>query len=210
VSRPVLSSGSRVVLVGDSITDAGRRVDTEFGLGHGYAARVAGVCGRHGVEVLNRGVNGHRVVDLQARWDVDVLALEPDLVSIKIGVNDTWRRYDAGEATSVEQFEAGYRDLIDRTRAGAPGAEIVLVEPFLVPVRAEQWAWREDLDPKIQVVRRLAVEHGLPLVATDGPFAEAVAASGSGPQAWAYDGVHPTPAGHDLLARAWLSVVRLG
>lgn len=210
MSRPVLAPGSRAVLIGDSITDAGRLAEGEFGLGHGYAARVAGVCGRHGVEVVNRGVSGHRVVDLQARWDADVLALEPDLVSIKIGINDTWRRYDAGDATSAEEFEAGYRDLLDRTRAGAPQASIVLVEPFLVPVRAEQWGWREDLDPKIQVVRRLAGEYGLPLVATDGPFAQAVATSGLGPQAWAYDGVHPTPAGHDLLAEAWTGVVRLG
>ncbi|GAA1404375.1 SGNH/GDSL hydrolase family protein [Oerskovia paurometabola] len=209
MSRAVLAPGSRAVLIGDSITDAGRVAEGEFGLGHGYAARVAGVCGRRGIEVLNRGVSGHRVVDLQARWDADVLALEPDLVSIKIGINDTWRRYDAGDATSTEAFESGYRDLLDRTRAGAPRAAIVLVEPFLVPVRAEQWGWREDLDPKIQVVRRLATEYGLALVATDGPFAQAVATSGLGPQAWAYDGVHPTPAGHDLLADAWTSVVRL-
>ncbi|MFF3063130.1 SGNH/GDSL hydrolase family protein [Oerskovia sp. NPDC057915] len=210
MSRATLAPGSRAVLIGDSITDAGRLAEGEFGLGHGYAARVAGVCGRHGVEVVNRGVSGHRVVDLQARWDDDVLALEPDLVSIKIGINDTWRRYDAGDVTSAEAFETGYRDLLDRTRAGAPQASIVLVEPFLVPVRAEQWRWREDLDPKIQVVRRLAGEYGLPLVATDGPFAQAVTTSGLGPQAWAYDGVHPTPAGHDLLAEAWTGVVRLG
>ncbi|MEK8228542.1 GDSL-type esterase/lipase family protein [Oerskovia sp. M15] len=141
------------------------------------------------------------MVDLQARWDEDVLALEPDLVSIKIGINDTWRRYDAGDETSTKAFEAGYRDLLDRTLAGAPQAAIVLVEPFLVPVRPEQWGWREDLDPKIAVVRRLAAAYGLPLVATDGPFAQAVATSGLGPQAWAYDGVHPTPAGHDLSLR---------
>ncbi|WP_246857632.1 SGNH/GDSL hydrolase family protein [Oerskovia sp. KBS0722] len=210
MSPAVLAPGARAVLIGDSITDAGRHAEGGFGLGHGYASRVAGVCGRHGVEVFNRGVSGHRVVDLQARWDADVLALEPDLVSIKIGINDTWRRYDAGDATSAEEFEVGYRDLLDRTRAGAPQASIVLVEPFLVPVRAEQWGWREDLDPKIQAVRRLAGEYGLPLVATDGPFAQAVATSGLGPQAWAYDGVHPTPAGHDLLAEAWTGVVRLG
>ncbi|KZM35271.1 SGNH/GDSL hydrolase family protein [Oerskovia enterophila] len=209
MSGPSLGPGSRVVLIGDSITDAGRLAEGEFGLGHGYAARVAGVCGRRGVTVLNRGVGGHRVVDLQARWDQDVLALEPDLVSIKIGINDTWRRYDAGDETSAEDFEAGYRDLLDRTLAGAPQAALVLVEPFLVPVRPEQWGWREDLDPKIQVVRRLAGSYGLPLVATDGPFAQAVTTSGLGPQAWAYDGVHPTPAGHDLLAEAWLKVVHL-
>lgn len=207
--RPILSAGSRVVLIGDSITDAGRLADGELGLGHGYAARVAGRCGRRGVEVLNRGVSGHRVVDLQARWDDDVLALAPDLVSIMVGVNDTWRRYDAGDATGAEAFEVGYRDLLDRTRAGVPHAAIVLVEPFLVPVREEQWGWREDLDPKIQVVRRLAAAYGVPLVATDGPFAQAVATSGLGPQAWAYDGVHPTAAGHDLLADLWSGVVRL-
>ena len=198
-----------LVFIGDSITEDGRRRDDPQDLGVGYVSRVAAQRRAVGVEerIVNSGVGGDRAIDLVERWERDCLAHEPELVSIHVGINDTWRRYDGGEATSTEDFAERYRALLERT---APtGARLVLIEPFLLALTPEQAGWREDLDPKIQVVRRLAESYGLPLVATDGPFAQAVATSGLGPQAWAYDGVHPTPAGHDLLAEAWLKVVHL-
>src|SRR5437016_4454777 len=81
------------------------------------------------------------------------------------GVNDMWRRYDDDDPTSVEDFEANYRKLLERLGGTAA---LILVEPFLLPVREEQWSWRADLDPKIQVVRRLAYEFGATLVPADG------------------------------------------
>jgi acyl-CoA thioesterase I len=194
-----------LVLTGDSITDAGRDRSDLASLGDGYAARIAGALPQR--RVINTGIGGNRVVDLQQRWDADVLAHSPEVLSIKIGINDTWRRYDGGEATSTEAFEDGYRDLV--TRAQAAGVErVVLVEPFLLPVRPEQWAWREDLDPKIQAVRRIAYDLGTGYVATDGPLAQRAAVVGTA--ALAHDGVHPTPEGHRLLAELWLDDVGRG
>jgi lysophospholipase L1-like esterase len=80
-----------------------------------------------------------------------------------------------------------------------------LIEPFLLPVTDEQWKWREDLDAKIQVVRELAREYQAWLIAADGMFAELAATTG--PEYWAFDGVHPTAAGHQALAEAWLRQV---
>lgn len=188
-----------IVLTGDSITDASRDRDDAASLGHGYAALVADAL--PGERVLNTGISGNRVVDLQERWDEDVLAHAPSTVSIMIGINDTWRRFDSADTTDVADFEAGYRELLVRTRT-AGVRRILLLEPFLLPVREDQWAWREDLDPKLQVVRRLATEPGVELVATDGPLAQA---AGSAPERLADDGVHPTPAGHRILADLWLA-----
>lgn len=191
----------RIILTGDSITDANRDLGDPTHLGFGYAARIAACLPE--ATVLNTGVGGDRVADLQGRWQHDALRHRPDVLSLMVGVNDMWRRYTYADPTPVSRFESGYRDLLGRARATGI-ARMIVLEPFLVPVDDEQWSWRGDLDEKIAVVRRLAQEYGVELVATDGPFAQA--ASRLGPTALVRDGVHPTAVGHDLLAELWLTV----
>jgi lysophospholipase L1-like esterase len=190
---------------GDSITDAGRDRNSPDSLGGGYALFVAA---RHSlshadraVRFLNRGCSGHRVRDLEARWTGDCIALQPDVLSILIGVNEVWRRYDAQDPTRVEDYEAGYRRLLERVRRETR-ARLVLLEPFLLHVPADRQAWREDLDPKRDVVRRLARDYDACFIPLDEKFADA--ARVTGPAYWAADGVHPTPAGHALIAEALL------
>ncbi|MFC3748675.1 SGNH/GDSL hydrolase family protein [Paenibacillus sp. GCM10012306] len=197
-----------ILFQGDSITDAGRNYEDALSLGTGYPLLIASQLGHlypeKNLTFLNRGISGHRAVDLQGRWDKDCLDLKPTWVSIYIGINDTWRRYDSNDATSVEKFEAAYRDLIERTKKTLD-AKLVLVEPFVLPVPEDRKGWREDLDPKIHVVRELAREYGALLVPLDGLFAAASATAESA--YWAPDGVHPSPAGHGLIADAWLKAV---
>lgn len=197
-----------ILFQGDSITDAGRNFEDASSLGTGYALLLASQLGHlypeKNLTFYNRGISGHRAKDLQERWDRDCLDLKPTWVSIYIGINDTWRRYDSADPTSVEQFEASYRDLIERTQKNL-NAKLVLVEPFVLPVPEDRKEWREDLDPKIHVVRELAREYGALLVPLDGLFAAASATAE--PDYWAPDGVHPSPAGHGLIADAWLKAV---
>lgn len=194
--------GSHVLFVGDSVTDCGRRTDPGA-LGDGYV-RLLAEGPLRGARVTNRGVGGDRAVDLAARWDADVLRERPDVLSVLVGVNDTWRRYDAGATTSATAFEATYRALLGSALA-AGVRRLVLVEPFVLPVTPEQerW-WDEDLGERVGVVRRLAAEHGATLV----PAAlHLTALAGSARAAdLAADGVHPTPAGHRALADLWWSV----
>ncbi len=152
----------------------------------------------------NRGVSGDGVKDLEARWETDCLALKPDLVSILIGINDTWRRYSRNEATSTEEFRDRYHSLLQRTKKRLD-ARIVICEPFVLPVPADREAWREDLDPKIGAARALAREFKAVYVAFDGMFAAASATVE--PAYWAADGVHPTDAGHALMAEEWIRAV---
>lgn len=203
MGRLTLSIGSwtvTILLTGDSITDCGRDRDDLTHLGGGYAALVAEALEE---QVLNTGIGGNRVRDLQARWTDDVLAHSPAVLSIMIGINETWRRYDSDDPTSAEDYEAGYRDILTRSR-DAGIERIVLIEPFLLPVTEAQWTWREDLDPKIGVVRRLAAEFSADYLATDGPLAEVAARTGA--EALAHDGVHLTEAGHRFLADRWLEL----
>ncbi|GAA5198097.1 SGNH/GDSL hydrolase family protein [Rugosimonospora acidiphila] len=198
---------STVLFIGDSITDAGRDRENPSSLGSGYAAMTAGRFTAehpgHRVRFLNRGIGGNRAIDLVSRWDTDCLALKPDVVSIMVGVNDVCRRYDNDDPTPVADFAERYRRVL--TATVDQGASLILLEPFLVPVREQVWDWREDLDPKVVVVRRMAHEFGATLVATDGLMAQA--ATASSPAEWSTDGVHPTPAGHALIAGAWLAAV---
>jgi lysophospholipase L1-like esterase len=99
------------------------------------------------------------------------------------------------------------------------GTELVLIEPFLLPIHDvvaaggghvligedERKQWRTGLDPKIRAVHRLARKYDAQLLDADGMFAEL--AGKTGPEYWAADGVHPTPAGHAALAAAWLRLV---
>ncbi len=210
-TSPLLRPGDRVLLTGDSITDWGRDRSDPASLGHGYAGIVAALAGarlpEHGLEFLNRGVGGDTARMLRDRWEVDGLALGPTVVSVLVGVNDTWRRFTEGTVTTAEEYEEHLRAVLDSARERLD-ARLVLVEPFVVPVTAQQHLWRPDLDPRIAVVRRLAAELRAVLVPADGLFAAAVVRTS--PERWAYDGVHPTPAGHGLLAEAWLRAVGAG
>ncbi|QIB47997.1 SGNH/GDSL hydrolase family protein [Streptomyces aureoverticillatus] len=212
--------GSTVMFTGDSITDC-QRLESEDGLGFGYPLRVAGEWGlRHPdrpVTWLNTGVGGHKVMDLEARWQTDVLDARPDVVSILVGVNDMgWHTLDPkGYVIPVEEFEAGYDRLL--APLAEAGTKLILIEPFLLPIRGLVEAghalmgeevrkqWRTDLDPKIQAVRKLARKYGAHLLDADDMFATLAATTG--PEHWAADGVHPTPAGHAALAAAWLRLV---
>lgn len=202
------SSGTaeRLVFVGDSITDAGRDRADAGSLGDGYVSLVA-----HdlpGAEVRNLGIGGDRAVDLEARWEGDVAASAPDVLTVYVGVNDTWRRFDRDDPTSAADFEATYRRLLDRV-PGSP--RLVLIEPFLLPVRPEQHDWLDDLAGKRDVVTRLAARTGAALVPLHRLLTAAAEAAGpAGAGSLAPDGVHPTPAGSRAIADAWLAAYRAG
>ncbi|MFE9120019.1 SGNH/GDSL hydrolase family protein [Streptomyces sp. NPDC007172] len=215
-----LRPGSTVMFTGDSITDCQRR-ESEDGLGFGYPMQIAGQWGlRHPdrpVTWLNTGTGGHKVSDLEARWQTDVLDVRPDVVSILVGVNDMgWHTLDPdGYVITAEEFAAGYERLL--APLADAGTQLILIEPFLLPIDGvieagtalvgdkERKEWRTDLDPKIRVVRELARTHGAHLLAADGMFAELAATTELGH--WSADGVHPSPAGHAALTAAWLRLV---
>lgn len=203
-----IKEGSVILFQGDSITDCGRNCELDT-MGNGYANMASAMYLANnpeaGVKFINRGISGNRVKDLQARWEEDCIVLKPDILSILIGINDTWRRYSVNDPTSVEAYKAGYRDILERTKAANPNIRIILCEPFVLPVKEGQDLWREDLDPKIQAVRKLALEYAVVYVPLDGVFAQACVQQN--PSFWAADGVHPTPAGHALIAKAWLKAV---
>lgn len=197
---------SRTLLfIGDSITDAGRREDPEE-LGHGYVRLLADHYAAHEptVTVINRGIGGDKVADLEARFGPDCLDLAPDLVTIYVGVNDSWHRFTRGEHVSETSFEQGYRNLLAQLSATVPHAPVLMIVPFVADVDEQAARIHSDLDGKVAIIRRLAAEHGHRIVDLEQVLALALAA-GHTPSTIAEDGVHPTPPGHRLIADAWLA-----
>jgi lysophospholipase L1-like esterase len=204
-----IKPNSRILFQGDSITDCGRDRSQPSALGSGYAMMTSGFLAALqpslAPECLNRGISGNRTGDLVDRWQEDCLDLEPDVLSLMIGINDVWRRYDRNLPTPVEEFETNYRSLLEQTTAALPSIKLILMEPFVLPVPDDRKTWREDLDPKLAVVRQLAREFNALLIPLDGIFA--AACTRQPPAFWAADGVHPSSAGHALIAKSWLEAV---
>ena len=185
-----------ILFQGDSVTDCGRDRSDPASLGGGYPLYASRLL--PGVRVRNRGISGNRAKDLVARWQADCLDLAPDTVSILIGINDVWRRYDSNDPTSDEAFEASYRKLLEPLR----GKSLLLIMPFLLDVSPAVTAMRQDLAGKQAVVCRLAGEYGAALLDADELFQTALRHWKKKPAYYAADGVHPTKEGHALLARA--------
>jgi lysophospholipase L1-like esterase len=203
-----IKDGEVVLFQGDSITDAGRSRDNLDDLGSGYAnltsSWLTAAYPERKIHFINRGVSGNRVVDLRERWKTDCLDLKPNWVSILIGVNDTWRRYDSNDPTSVESYETGYRDLLTQIKERL-NAQVILCEPFLLPISQDVERMREDLDPKAAVVRKLASEFKTRFLPLGTIFADAC--KHRDPAFWSADGVHPTFTGHALMTQAWIDSV---
>lgn len=205
----LIPDNSIVLFQGDSITDAERSRTDDSQLGTGYAMFISAWLSylypeKH-IKFINKGISGNRVKDLKSRWTEDCIALNPSILSILIGINDTWRRYDNNDPVSAEEFESDYRFILNRVKKET-SSKIILLEPFLIPTLPDRAIFREDLDPKIAIVRKLAYEFNALLVPLDGLFVNAC--SKREPSFWAQDGVHPTSEGHVLIAKAWLDTFK--
>jgi lysophospholipase L1-like esterase len=204
----IFEHGQRIVFIGDSITDCGRR-DANAPYGNGYMSLVrAFVTARYpelGLHWENRGIGGDTVRHLKARWDEDVIALDPDWLSVKIGINDVWRKYGQKpeEAVSVEEYEATLRALIQRA-VDETGCRLIIAEPYVIE--------KDPSDPQLvetvqmaQIARRLANEFNAINVRTQEAFDTAL--QHSEPGDWAADRIHPNLAGHAVIAQAFLRAI---
>ena len=206
----VLKKDDVIVFQGDSVTDCNRSKDDNSYLGDGYvtliAAKLLSQYSDLNLKIYNKGFSGDRIYDLKERWQNDCLSLKPTVLSILIGINDTWRRFDSGILSPKEEFRDTYRKLIEQA-IETSNPLLVLMDPFVLPFPEDRLAWREDLNERIEVVRQLAKEYNAVYLPLDSLFAQA--AIDTNYDYWCIDGVHPTLAGHGLIASAWLDYVKV-
>lgn len=197
------------LLQGDSITDAGRNRENDAARGNGYPTLIAAeLMYEHPGEVcvINRGISGNRVVDLYARWKIDALNLKPDVISILIGVNDTWHEFGAHNGVEPERYAKVYRELLAWTKSALPDCKIVLCEPFVSVFSAVTEEWLPEINERRRIVKELADEFGALFIPFQSILDEAIAKSS--PELILMDGVHPRLAGHQVMADAWVKAVR--
>lgn len=209
-----IQPNSKLVMIGDSITDCERARPVGEGLfeaiGKGYVSLVDGLLGAtypaHRIRVVNMGTGGNTVRDLRARWQTDVLDLKPDWLSVMIGINDVWRQFDSPlqveQHVGLTEYESTLNELLHVTAPTLKG--LVLMTPYVIePNRADPM--RQTMDAYGQVMRQLAERYQAVFVDTQAAF-DAVLAH-IHPMALAWDRVHPTRTGHTILARAFLQAV---
>ena len=214
VKAAELEQGSVILFQGDSITDAGRsRKDNSAnnprGFGRGYPMMIASALLRdHAsskLNIYNRGISGNKVPDLEARWQQDCLDLKPTILSILIGVNDIWHKLNGRYDGTVSDYETGLHALLQRTQETLPKTRIVICEPFVLRCGAVGDSWFPEFDQRREACGKVARSMSLDFVPFQKMFDDALAQAPA--EYWAGDGVHPTMAGHALMAKTWREVV---
>ena len=213
-----------LVIVGDSITDGfwGRNDsrpaaerdswDQNHIYGHGYMNNVASYYlakyPERGYKFFNRGIGGNTLADIEKRWDDEVMSLSPDVISLLVGVNDTFSPVD------LSDWEHRYRALIDKTLKQSPNVSIVLCTPFIQPVgrfgTAEGYSRQEkDVKALADIVRRIAKDYNLVCVDFARQIDSIMSRDKSHDEAyWIWDGVHPTAPTHLLMSQLWCKKTR--
>ena len=205
MSGVLCQPGDRIVFIGDSITDSGRR-DGVPPYGNGYVSLIrAFVTARHPelmLDWVNQGIGGDTVRDLAARWERDAIAAAPDWLSVKIGINDVWRGFDGRPegAVPIAEYEATLRALLRRA-VDATGCRLILAEPYLIEPDSTD-PQRAASDRYGLVVRQLAEEFGAANIRTQEAFDTVL--KSSEPTDWAADRIHPNLPGHAVIAQAFL------
>ena len=201
----------RIVFAGDSVTDMGSKNPVGEGLfdnvGKSYVRILENMFATYYPEVYlrvtNSGISGNTSRDLLARWERDVLELNPDYVSICIGINDVWRQFDSPAITSShvspEEYEENLRKMLDSLRGKVKG--IFLLTPYYMEPCREDWM-RARMEDYVAICRRLAAEYAAILVDLQTTFDEYFKYRHSSYIAW--DRIHPNQIGATVIARAFL------
>jgi lysophospholipase L1-like esterase len=212
--KKITDDGITILFQGDSITDGNRTRNTDWNhvMGHGYAYIIASKLWfeypSRGFHFLNRGVSGNRITHLTERWQVDTLDLKPNWLSILVGINDTEAAIKGNAESTPEQFENDYRALLKQTIEKLPTVRLVLCEPFILPVgrvKEKFELYKSEVGKRQVIVKRLAEEFRAIYVPFQSAFDEALTKAPA--DYWIWDGIHPMPAGHELMARFWIDSV---
>lgn len=203
----IFQPNDTILFQGDSITDCSRNKLSRTDLGEGYVNLINYYIETHfpqsHITCYNKGIYGNRTINLKRRWRRSTLSLSPDVLSLLVGINDTWRRYDMNLITSKEKFKDNYLYLIDKAKEANPALKLVLMSPFLLPTSNEQLEWFEDLNPKIDIIKEIAHQYGAIYISLQDTFNKQITLEKPNCY-WTLDGVHPTLEGHALIAKEWL------
>ncbi len=214
------------LFIGDSITDGGwgrsggsampsskrNKTDQNHALGHSYvmlsAAKMMADDPKLKCNWMNRGISGNTVTDLKNRWQEDVIAEQPDLLTVMVGVNDVFSYYgkEGAEKFDVEAWSAEFRELLREATKANPSLKIILMSPFVAEGRSVKHdiflKIKKSIDECAASVEAIAKEFNAEYIDTNSLF-NSLTTNNPDSARWLWDGIHPTPAGHQLIANLW-------
>jgi len=199
---------------GDSITDGNRTRDMDWNhvMGHGYAYLIASRlwCDlpAKNFHFFNRGISGNKVTDLAARWQPDTIDIKPNVLSILVGINDVDATIHGNKDFTALSYENDYRALLTQSKQQLPDVQLVICEPFILPVGRvkDRWAeFEQETSARQQSAKKLAGEFDAIFIPLQDVFNQALNKAPA--NYWIWDGIHPMPGGHELIAREWLTQV---
>jgi lysophospholipase L1-like esterase len=207
----------KILFQGDSITDGNRTRDNDWNhiTGHGYPYILSSKLWFEQPErkfhFINRGISGNKVSDLSARWQTDTLDINPDILSILVGVNDANEAVRDNSKYTKDNYKQGYLELLERAKKTNPNIKFIIGEPFLLPVGQVKpnWErWFEEVGARQIIAKDLAKTFDAVFVPYQDAFNSALKRAPA--EYWFWDGIHPMPGGHELMAREWLKAVKIG
>ena len=199
----------KLLFQGDSITDAGRDKRNYHDLGNGYPKYAAELLKNSNPEItfdfINLGISGNRTGQLFDRLYTDAISLQPDVVSILIGINDIWHRGPASYvATTDEQIELNYREILKNLKAKT-NAKIVMLSPYVLDA-VDKAPMKNELATVLPIIRKLADEFADVYIPLDALFEEAMATQPA-PLYYSADGVHPNENGARFIGECYARAV---
>ena len=208
-----------IVFQGDSITDMNRERnnfdDKNHLYGHSFVFLLASYFGcempEYNITVHNRGVSGQRSTGLKNVWQKDAIDLKPDLISILIGINDVAGYIRCDKELTCEKYENSLVEIIEETKAKLPDTKLIICEPFAF-VEAADEIYQKDMPRLIrenqEAARRVAERFDCLFIPLQEVFDKAVSEHPElGHKHWIWDGIHPTAAGHRIIAKQWMKYV---
>lgn len=204
----------KILFQGDSITDSQRFKEFPDHMGSGYAIMVAGELGYKypgEYEFINKGIAGNKSNDVYARIETDIIDVAPDYMSLLVGVNDVWHEIDYGIGLPAETFTENVSKIIEETKAAFPDIKIMLLEPFILEEydtrsteeKPNKWeTFKSEVFLRAKLTRELCEKYSLKFIPLQEKFEKMALVTSNA--YLASDGVHPTPAGHELIAREWI------
>ena len=211
-----ISKDDVILFQGDSITDAGRKKDSPTpnnagALGSGYAM-IAGSgllyeYADKNLKVYNKGISGNKVYQLAERWDKDALDLQPNVLSILVGVNDFWHTLTNNYKGTIKTYTDDFKALLDRTKQKLPNVKLIIGEPYAVTgIKSVDEKWYPAFDEYRKAAREIADSYDAVFIPYQSIYDKAQKLAPG--VYWTADGVHPTLAGAHLMAHAWLEAVK--
>ena len=207
----IINDKEKIVFIGDSVTDAGRKRPVGEGLwegtGNGYVRVIENflnVCyPERVIRVSNTGISGNNPNDLVARFDKDCLDLKPNIAVICIGFNDVWRYFDEPSITdghvSVETYAANLE--IMAKRCADAGIKCIFMTPYYLEPN-EKDLMRATRDEYRGAMKKVAEKMGIDCIDLQAAFDKLL--EYRYPASISWDRVHPGQIGSLVIAKTFL------